>query len=529
MCAMILCSILMLRDQSVSASKLNKILKFFKVYFYFLYLSYKNMEPRVMPSTIDYSSMLPLSIPAMAQRRKFFPSNGSTFSAAGNRQIRIEIGHPSALMDPTHSYLEFAVNNANAVQTFGLDTGGANCFFSSVRVEQGGRLLSYTQGSNRLHSAILSPVQVSSEGVGSESCTEGQRAYNTNAVSSPFVSGVNQAGNQYDVSTHSSALFHAAAQTVRFSMPITSGLFSQDKLIPLPLVDQQSPITLVLDLAASEDVGCWSVAPAAGDIVVVECAYVAHMIEVGPDVIEQFKMVQADMGGQLAISGQDYEYFTQSVGAGSGGQLALACPARKRSIKSFLWCSQSNNYANTGGLDAATAFNLSFAGSMNIESFQFQVGPILYPPGEPVRCWGATLAGGAGVGNEFNRGQCALELAKAVGTMASTNPTGTLSAITYGTDTVGLASGENGIAGAPHVPTTDTKIGVCPFGLSVDSFSRDVVESGVDTATLAQETRLLLNWAAADNSGAEVQIVHIWCLFDQHYYFNENGSITYSN
>lgn len=65
---------------------------------------------------------------------------------------------------------------------------------------------------------------------------------------------------------------------------------------------------------------------------------------------------------------------------------------------------------------------------MNIESFQFQVGPILYPPGEPVRCWGATL----GVGNEFDRGQCALELAKAVGTMASTNPTGTLSAITYG-------------------------------------------------------------------------------------------------
>ena len=482
------------------------------------------MEPRVLPSTIDYSSMLPLSIPAMAQRRKYFPSNGSTFSAAGNRQIRIEIGHPSALMDPTHSYLEFAVNNAGA-QTFGLDTGGANCFFDSVRVEQGGKLLSYTQGSNRLHSAILSPVQVSSEGVGSESCTEGQRAYNSAVVSSVAVSGVNQAGNQYDVSTHNADAFQAAGATVRFSMPITSGLFSQDKLIPLPLVDQRSPITLVLDMAASSDVGCWNGAPAAGDIVVVEAAYVAHLIEVGPDVIEQFKMVQRDMGGQLALSGQDYEYFTQSVGAGSGGQLALACPARKRSIKSFLWCSQSNDFANTGGLVQSAAFNLSFAGSMNIESFQFQVGPMLYPPGEPVRCWGATL----GVGNEFDRGQCALELAKAVGTMASTNPTGTLSAITYGTDTVGLASGENGLAGAPHVPTTDTTIGVCPFGLSVDSFSRDVIESGVDTQTLAQETRLLLNWAAADNSGAEAQVVHIWALFDQHYYFNMDGSITYSN
>ena len=64
------------------------------------------MEPRVMPSTIDYSSMLPMSVPAMASRRKFFPSNGSTFSNLGNRQIRIELAHGSALLDPSHSYLQ---------------------------------------------------------------------------------------------------------------------------------------------------------------------------------------------------------------------------------------------------------------------------------------------------------------------------------------------------------------------------------------------------------------------------------------
>lgn len=479
----------------------------------------------MMPSTIDYSSMLPLSIPAMASRRKFFPSNGSTFSAVGNRQIRIEIGHPSALLDPTHSYLEFSLQNTDA-QSFGPDIGGANIFFDSVRVEQGGKLLSYTQASNRLHSAILSPVQTSSEGVASESCTEGRRAYNTNVAASIAPATVGGLGDQYDAgSVHNNPAFQAAGATLRYSMPITSGLFSQDKLIPLPLVDQSQPITLVLDMAPSQIVGAWSGAPGAGALVVQECAYVAHMIEVGPDVIEQFKMVQRDMGGQLALSGQDYEYFTQSVGAGTGGQAALSCPVRKRSIKSFFWCSQSNDFANTGGLAPSAAFRLSFAGSMNIESWQFQVGPILYPPGEPVRCWGAT----AGVGNEFNRGQCAMELAKAVGTMSSTNPTGTLNVLTYGTDQQGLASGENGVGGAPQVPTGGQTIGVCPFGLSVDSFSRDVVESGVDSATLAQETRLLLNWAAADNSGAESQIVHIWALFDRHYYFNQDGSITCSD
>jgi len=479
-----------------------------------------------MPSTIDYSSMLPLSIPAMASRRKFFPSNGSTFSETGNRQIRIEIGHPSALLDPTHSYLEFSLQNTDG-NSFGPDIGGSNIFFESVRVEQAGKLLSYTQASNRLHSAILSPVQTSSEGVASESCTEARRAYNTNVAASIAPAAAGGLGNQYDAgSVHNNPAYHAAGATLRYSMVITSGLFSQDKLIPLPLVDQQSPITLVLDMAPSAIVGAWAGNPAAGALVVRECAYVAHLVEVGRDVIDQFKMVQRDMGGQLAISGQDYEYFTASVGAATGGQAALSCPARKRSIKSFLWCSQSNDFANTAGpIIPAAAFRLSFAGSLNVESWQFQVGPMLYPPGEPVQCWGNTL----GVGNEFNRGQCALELSKAVGTMASTNPTGTLNTITYATDQVGLASGENGIGGATHVPTGGQTIGVCPFGLSVDSFSRDVIESGVDTQTLAQETRLLLNWAAGINSGAEAQVVHIWALFDQHYYFNMDGSVTYSN
>jgi hypothetical protein len=283
-------------------------------------------------------------------------------------------------------------------------------------------------------------------------------------------------------------------------------------------------------MGASDDVGVWNGAPGAGDIQVSECAYIAHMIEVGPDVVGQFKQVQADLGGQLALSGQDFEYFSQSVPAGSSGQLALACPARKRSIKSFLWCAQSNDLANTAGPLASNAllYNLSFAGSMNIDSFQFQVGPILYPAGEPVKCWGLTNGAGA-VGHEFNRGQAAMELAKAVGTMSKTNPTGILSSIAYGCDLAGLASGENGRGGATLAPASNEKYCVCPFGISTDGFSRDVIESGIDTHTLAQDTNLLLNWDAADNSGAEDMIVHMWAVFDKHYYFNSDGSVTYSD
>ena len=483
------------------------------------------MEPRVMPSTIDYSTMLPLSIPAMASRRKYFPSNGSTFSRQGNSQIRIELAHGSALLDPTHSYLEFRVQNTNAAATFGVDVGGSNCFFENVRIEQGGKLLSYTQASNRLHCSVLSPVQMSSEGVATGGITNANRSYNTVGTSSitPFAPGSD--GRFYDVAAHNSDGFFVAGAVHRFTMPITSGLFSQDKLIPLPLVDPSAPITIILDCAPAEDVGAWSAAPGGGDIKILECSYIAHLIEVGTDVIDQFRMVQAEMGGQLALSGQDYEYFAQALPAGSNGTVSLNCPARKRSIKSIFWCSQSNDYAAAaGGITAAEAYNMSFSGSANIQDYQFRVGPILYPP-TPITCWGSTAV----VGAEFLRGEALMELAKSVGTMSKTNPTGILSTTTYGTDVLGLASGKNGLGGATHCPISNAAYAFCPFGISTDSFMRDVVESGVDSATLAQDTVLMLNWPAGVNSDAEVQTVHMFVLFDQHYYFNSDGSVTYSN
>ena len=495
----------------------------------------ETMEPRVMPSTIDYSTMLPMSIPAMASRRKYFPSNGSTFSRQGNRQIRIEIAHPSALLDTTHSYLECRISNAGA-QTFGPDLGGGNVFFENIRLEQGGKLLSYTQQSNRLHAAILAPTNTTSEGLATEGITEEQRSYNAAIPASVAPQAVGSTSEKYDLGVHNSDAFHANATTMRITMPITCGLFSQDKLLPLPLVNPNAPLTLVLDMGLPEEAGVWNAAPGAADIVVAECAYVAHMIEVGPDVIQQFRQVQADMGGQIAISGQDYEYFSQSVAAGTSGQVALNCPARKRSIKSLFWCAQSNSLVNTAGPLASIAliYNLSFAGSMSIESFQYQVGPILYPAGNPVRCWKNTrAAGGAVVGHEFNRSEALMELSKAVGTMSATNPSGILSTINYGTDVAGLSSGDNGTApgggGATLAPASDEKYCVCPFGISTDSFKRDIAESGIDTQTLAQDTNLLLNWAPGDDSGLEDKVVHMWALYDQHYYFNMDGSVSYSN
>ena len=118
-----------------------------------------------MPASINYQDVLPLSVPAIARRRRFFPAHGTTFNAAGTNEIRIEISSMNSLLDAQHSYLEFEVVNTHAAAaTLGFDAGGGAIFFDTVRIEQGGRVLSELQGYNRLHAAILDPVQVSFNG-----------------------------------------------------------------------------------------------------------------------------------------------------------------------------------------------------------------------------------------------------------------------------------------------------------------------------------------------------------------------------
>ena len=70
----------------------------------------------------------------------------------------------------------------------------------------------------------------------------------------------------------------------------------------------------------------------------------------------------------------------------------------------------------------------------------------------------------------------------------------------------------------------------CPFGLDLEAFQRTAIESGVDTKTLSLESNLLIDCGtAAAGSGGEDKIVHMWILYDQHYYFNHDGSVTISN
>ena len=483
---------------------------------------------RQLPSTINYQDVLPLSVPAIARRRRFFPQNGTSFNAAGSNEIRIEIGSMNSMLDTQHSYMEFEIVNNNAAQTLGIDAGGGSIFFDTLRIEQGGRVLSELQAYNRLHAAVIDPVQVDHNGKVTESLSQGQRGFNGNAglagAVAPAAAGL--AANAYSNTRHNVNTQIPAGGSYRVTMPLTSGLFTQDKLIPLPLVRPDAPITISLIMTASANVGVWSAAPALGDIEIRKISYTAQLIEVGRDVIEQVRQVQSMMGGQLAISGQDWEHQQGVVPAATTGEVVVRMPSRKRSINSMFWIAQSDDYAGgAAGMAADNVYNMSYSGCANVATYQIKVGSVVYPP-TPINAFGDSAVAGAAL----ERGEATMELGKAFGTLGFVNPTGRLNTINYGTDLAGIGNGDNGDgAGNTLAPGSNNVQCFCPFGIDLTSFQHEALEAGVDTQTLSQETNMILEIAGGTNSGLESKNIHMWIIYDQHYYFNANGMVTFSN
>ena len=501
-------------------------------------------ESRVMPKSIDYSSVLPMSVPAVAKRRRFFPNNGPVFANDGTSEIRIDIHSPNALLDAQHSYLEFEFENQGlpgGAITFGLDIGGGNVFFDSVRVEQGGRVISETLEYNRLNAAVLAPLQDSFGARTTQSITEGQLALQGGGGNSIVPS--NQAaarGENQSATRHNSATASPAKLRRKITCPIISGLFTQDKMIPLPLLKE--PITLVLRLTQTANLGAFSASPvAAGSVRIVKANYVAQLVEVGGDVINQFRMMRDMMGGQLAISGQDWVHTSGVIPAGSTGEQVVRVPTRKKSIKSLFWVANSSTFGTgSANNNIDEMYNLSFGGSCNCSEYQLKVGSVVYPP-TPIQCFGNT----AGATCENERGECAQELAKAIGSLAITNNSGHgIAAITYGAvgnttaaaarvaagGNVGLSNGDNGDgAGADFCPLSAQPCSVCPFGIDLDAFQATAIEAGVDNETMAEEMNLIITVANGANSGLEDKTIHTWCCYDKHYYFNADGSLTFSD
>ena len=162
---------------------------------------------------------------------------------------------------------------------------------------------------------------------------------------------------------------------------------------------------------------------------------------------------------------------------------------------------------------------------------------MVFPP-TPIQAFQAEPVANAG---DLKRGECVMELAKALGTLSFRNPTGRLNTLTYGVSgnlVSGITNGDTGDgAGATLAPGSNEVTVCCPFGLDLEAFQHTAIQSGVDSQTLSQESNLILTIGPGDpaagvpivGSGLQNKVINMFVLFDQHYYFGQDGMITFSN
>lgn len=468
---------------------------------------------RVLPSNVDYTKILPLAVESRSHRRSFFPTNGQQFTSDGNNIIRIDVS-ASAFLDPKHSYLRFRFTNRSAT-TLGFDFGGGHGFIKRLRVEQAGNVLSDCQNYNKLMSAIVLPSQCSLESVGHRSVSEGIRY--ANAHGNPMgPSPANESTGTIAISPapDSTTITQAAgaADNYIFCIPLMQGLLgsTQDKMVPLQLLGS-SPVTIEIELAPFLDVGIFGGAPGAG-YTIDQVRYLAQLVEVGPEVDAQLRMVQEVSGGRLVLNGVDYTHFAGTISANSVGQNVINVPARRKSMKSLFFVGASQSFGVGGAPAQHLVANLSYGGNFNAKSFQMKIGSVLHPA-TPIE---ANLNAPAG-----NRSEVLSELAKCWGTLSSVAGVGILSAANYATTNCDVG----GMAQDAGPGNATQSLRFAPFGIDLEAFQRTAIESGVNTADRSLPISLMIDIATPNTQAINVDC---YVAYDSLYFIDETGTIRVS-
>ena len=477
-----------------------------------------------IPQSIDYTSILPMAVESRARRRGFVPSNGASFVSNQNNIIEIPVS-ASAFLDTKHSFLRMNFLNTTGV-SFGVDYGGGHGIIRRLRILQGGTVLSDCREYNRLMSSIILPCQGNQSNLATRSIKEGQRFGNSsvnivpvppNTPLDPAVGATEVTGATVNTPTNAnnSTCSAAAGSNYVFSIPLMNGLIgtTQDKLIPLFLLNN-APLIIEITLAPSLDLGVYGGGP--GAYTIDNVRYMAALVETGPEVEDQIRMVQAQSEGRLVLNGVDYTHHPGNIAANTRGRVTLDIPVRKKSIKSVLFVGAAGDYAG-GAAAQNNRFNLSYGGTLTMSEYQLSVGSRRIPE---VPIGFQALNGPAAA--DFKAPYFS-ELAKCFGETGSAHGLGVQSRINN--------SNQTGLAGNMAVPSPGGGAIVshvfCPYGIDCEAFQPDgkgggALESGVDTATTSQPFALNLDLGVglAASVTVDMYVVH-----DSLYFIDTVGNL----
>tara|TARA_R110001632_G_scaffold112731_1_gene223833 strand:- start:701 stop:2137 length:1437 start_codon:yes stop_codon:yes gene_type:complete len=472
-----------------------------------------------VPDSIDYTSILPMAVESRVRRRGFVPSNGASFVSNQNNIIEIPVS-ASAFLDTKHSFLRMNLLNTTGA-SLGIDFGGGHGIISRLRIIQAGAVLSDCRQYGRLMSSIILPCQSTEDSLSTRSIKEGQRYANSTVgpgvMSVAAAAEISGAAVNTPTNANDSTCLAAAGSNYTFSIPLMNGLLgtTQDKLVPLFLLNS-APIVIEITLTPAVDIGVWGAAPAGYTINNVR--YFASLVETGPAVEDQIRMVQQESGGRLVLNGVDYTHHPGNVPINSVGRISLPVPVRKKSIKSVLFAAAGTTFAGGAGA-RINLFNQSFGGHLNMTEYQLAVGSRRVPE-VPIQF----NAGGVG-GALLNKAQYFEELAKCFGDTKSAHGLGVMTRVNnsnFTGTTAGMAPPS--VAGGAGAMETHR---FCPFGIDCEAFQPDgkgggALESGIDTASSSTPLELVLDIGVAV---AAPVVVDIYVVHDSIYFIDMVGNI----
>lgn len=526
----------------------------------------------VLPKSVDYLDVLPKSVPSERKRRKYYPANGTQYELG--QTIIIEVSDSRHFLDVTNSYLQMTVTNNTGVNV-GLDYGGASVLIKNLKVQQAGNTIMNIQEYNRLVCGILAPA-TNGHKMSAQRSLSDNHGYGTSRTNAfPARGGnnnveepVNQVmGQQFGGCCSNSLAQFTNGVTQILTAPLFGGLFSQDKLLPLPLL--REPLQIIMDLeAVVENLGVFSGDPAAGaGFRISNVTYTAELIDVPRDVLGYLRSVQEMNGGSLLVQAQSFAHNNGVLPGPANGEYAINIPVRRKSIKSVLFVGQGDVSDTVNGFsDPANAvatgpfsvYNLSQSANFLMSGYQIKAGSLVLPPQKVLSPGGRGLVGGAATNvalpdAQFNRGECLFEVNKAMGHLGTAIGSGILNTLTYGSLREGHkiinAAGNAEMASSPCFGadfTVDVVGGAdagnvrirnvgasdpmefTPFALDLEAFQNEAVNSGIDTESLGLDMTMILdidNGTAAQTSNVNLDF---FTWHDIIYYFNSDGSITYS-
>ena len=481
-----------------------------------------------IPDSIDYTSILPMAVESRVRRRGFVPSNGASFESANNNIIEIPVS-ASAFLDTRHSSLRMNLLNTTGV-SLGVDFGGGHGIINRLRILQGGTVLSDCREYGRLMSSIILPCQSTEDSLATRSIKDGQRYGNAGGAggaggaSMAVAIAAEVSGSAVNTPTNAvdGTCAAAAGSNYTFSIPLMNGLLgtTQDKLVPLFLLNS-APIVIEITLSRAEDIGIWGGAVGAG-YTINNVRYFASLVETGPAVEEQIRMVQQASGGRLVLNGVDYTHQTGNIPASTIGRVNLPIPVRKKSIKSVLFVGASQTYLGGAGAQI-NKFNLSYSGHMNVGEYQLSFGSRRVPE-IPIRF-------GDGVQAEYSvlKSQYLEELAKCFGDTKSAHGLGIMSRVNNSIFSSAGATASMAVASAAGAAMVPYRF--CPFGIDCEAFQPDgkgggALESGIDTASSSTPLQLVLDIETTNVGPINANtIVDMYVVHDSLYFIDMIGNL----